>query len=130
MKCSYRAYVEIRDEIEDTALEIFNGTQPAYDNAHTIMHNAMHEITRIVNDDNCANPTINQLTKLAEIAARSIRYTNPKGTDGFQAIKRIADATEQANNGLNRLVARWGYELLKQYNSLYMTHLEWDGIES
>mgnify|MGYP003113746425 CR=1 FL=1 len=99
-------------------------------NAHTIMHNAMHEITRIVNDDNYANPTIKQLTELADIAARKIRCTNPDGLSHFQVIKRITDATEQAYNGLNRLVARWGFEVLEQYNSRYMTNLEWDGIES
>ena len=136
MKCSYRTYVEIRDEIEDTALEIAAldrndqvGFWALSNNAHTIMHNAMHEITRIVNDDNYANPTIKQLTELADIAARKIRYTNPDGLSHFQVIKKITDATEQAYNGLNRLVARWGFEVLKQYNSRYMTNLEWDGIE-
>jgi hypothetical protein len=136
MKCTYRAYVEIRDEIEDTALEIAGldrydevGFWELSNNAHTIMHNAMHEITRIVNDDNYANPTIKQLTELADIAARKIRYTSPDGLSHFRVIKRITDATDQAYDGLNKLVARWGFEVLKQYNSRYMTNLEWDGIE-
>tara|TARA_R110002012_G_scaffold15676_3_gene61972 strand:- start:4341 stop:4757 length:417 start_codon:yes stop_codon:yes gene_type:complete len=131
------SYVAIYNEIEDTALEIAGldrydqvGFWELSNNAHTIMHNAMHEITRIVNDDNCEKLTIKELTMLADVAAYMIHYTNPDGLSGFQVIKRIADATEQANNGLNRLVARWGFEVLEQYNSRYMTNLEWDGIES
>ena len=125
-----KAYITVYKEITETAYAIHDGDQPAYDNAHTIMHNAMHEITRTVNDDDFETLTVKELTMLADVAAYSIRYTNPDGLSGFQVIKRITDATEQAYNGLNRLVARWGFEVLEQYNSRYMTNLEWDGIES
>ena len=90
------SYVDVYNEIEETALAIASGGQPAYDNAHRIMHNAMHEITRIVNSDNCEKLTIKELTMLADVAAYSIRYTNPDGLSGLQVIKRITDATEQA----------------------------------